>query len=108
QHLGVPGQPGRQATGQVEAGDAEVGPDQVLTRGRLVALAEDEVHESLAAGMAAAHLSASSRSGQSMIVYPPTCSRSSAAGPSVRSTRPSRTPTGGGAGVALRRAQATS
>ena len=44
-HLGIPGQPGRQAAGQVEAGHAQVGPEQVVARRRLVALAEDEVHD---------------------------------------------------------------
>ena len=31
QHLGVPGKPGGQATGQVDARDAQVGPEQVIT-----------------------------------------------------------------------------
>src|SRR5204863_53854 len=65
-------------------------------------IARTSTEQSLAAGMATAHLSASSRSGQSMIAYPPTCSRSSAAGPSVSSGCPSRTRTVVAAGLARR------
>src|SRR5205814_8832691 len=88
----------------------EVGPQRPLPTcpAPVSTIARTSTEQSLAAGMATAHLSASSRSGQSMIAYPPTCSRSSAAGPSVSSGCPSRTRTVVAAETAVSGAQSTS